>query len=431
MRGLLLILTGAVAAPGAAQQTDTLPPSVVQVSLEEAIRRAIDVQPAMVQARGDGANAGAQKRSAFGAFLPTVTVTSGAFRQNDSSIANGFRVAPGVFTYNSSLSANVDLFAGFRRLARYANANATQDAADAGLVNQQFQVTLQTKQEFYNALATEELVLVAAAQAKRAEQQLQISIQKLRAGSATRSDSLRSTVDYGNARIALLEARANLATAQANLGRQIGVDGAVRAAPDSALPLFPDTTALQQTAIERAPAVDEADARARVAAAALWDSRSQYWPTLNLGYRTSSQGINEPWSGFDRNRNLNTLTFSLSWTLFNGFQRELANTQAAVQRDVARANAAETRRRVSAQLTQQIAALGTSYAKISIATDNVAAATEDLRVQQERYRVGASTILDLLTSQANLTQAETALVQSRFDYLIARAQLEALVGRTL
>jgi len=54
-----------------------------------------------------------------------------------------------------------------------------------------------------------------------------------------------------------------------------------------------------------------------------------------------------------------------------------------------------------------------------------------MRVQQERYRVGASTILDLLTSQANLTQAETDLVQARFDYLIARAQLEALVGRTL
>ena len=35
---------------------------------------------------------------------------------------------------------------------------------------------------------------------------------------------MRSRVDYGNARIALLEAQANLATAQANLGRQIGLD---------------------------------------------------------------------------------------------------------------------------------------------------------------------------------------------------------------
>jgi outer membrane protein len=90
-----------------------------------------------------------------------------------------------------------------------------------------------------------------------------------------------------------------------------------------------------------------------------------------------------------------------------------------------------SRRQVNASLTQQIAALGTSYAQIEIAAANVAAATEDVRVQQERYRVGAGTILDLLTSQTSLTQAQTDLVQARFNYLIARAQLEALVGRSL
>ena len=78
---------------------------------------------------------------------------------------------------------------------------------------------------------------------------------------------------------------------------------------------------------------------------------------------------------------------------------------ANVQRDIAEAQAADTRRAVNAQLTQQIAALETAFQQIDIATVNVAAATEDLRVQQERYRVGAGTILDLLTSQANLTQA--------------------------
>jgi outer membrane protein TolC len=45
--------------------------------------------------------------------------------------------------------------------------------------------------------------------------------------------------------------------------------------------------------------------------------------------------------------------------------------------------------------------------------------------------VGAATILDLLTSQAALTTAEGNLVQARFDYLIARSQVEALVGHEL
>jgi outer membrane protein TolC len=86
---------------------------------------------------------------------------------------------------------------------------------------------------------------------------------------------------------------------------------------------------------------------------------------------------------------------------------------------------------ITAQLTQQLAALSTSFEQIGIARENMAAATEDLRVQNERYRVGAATILDLLTSQAALTQAQVNVVQTQFNYLIARAQLEATVGRTL
>src|SRR5574341_295326 len=356
MRWSIGILGIALAAPLAAQQ--------VEVTLTEAIQRALDVQPAMVQARGDGSNAGAQRRVAYGAFLPTIQLSSSKFRQNDSSIVNGLPIGPGTFTYNSSLSASLDLFAGFRRVARYANANATVNLADAGLVNQRFQVTLLTKQAFYDALAREELVRVQEAQVRRAEQQLQISIDKLHAGSATRSDSLRSTVDYGRARIALLQAQANLATAQANLGRQIGVDAQVRAVPDTGLPALLDTAALRGISIETAPAVAQADARERAAAASLWDNRSQFWPNLNVQLRTSSQGLTEPWNGFERNRNLNTLTFALTWTLFNGFQREQQVTAAAVARDVRRAEAAEARRKAGADLTEQLAVLATSYAQI-------------------------------------------------------------------
>ena len=59
------------------------------------------------------------------------------------------------------------------------------------------------------------------------------------------------------------------------------------------------------------------------------------------------------------------------------------------------------------------------------------AAQEDLRVQQERYRLGAATIVDVLTSQEALNQAEVDAVTARFDYVRARAQISALIGRTL
>ncbi len=426
MRWVIGILALVIATPAAAQQ--------IEVTLNEAIQRALQVQPAMVQARGDQRNAGAGRRVAFGSFIPSLTVDGSAQRSNRPIRPAGdtITIPAARYQYAGTLSARVDLFAGFKRIANLRSANATSDAATAGVVNERFQVTLLTKQAFYDAIATEELVRVAESQVRRAQQQLQISVDKLHAGSATRSDSLRSTVDYGNARIALLQAQANLATAQADLGRQIGVDQPVRAVPDSALPPPPDTIDLRAGTLEHAPQVEQADAQARAARAQVWSARSQYWPTLNVAYSNRRSGLSDPQLLFlTPYKETFSWTFGLSWPLFNGFEREQDQVSASVSRDFAEARAADTRRMVNAQFTQQMAALTTAYAQISIASDNLAAATEDLRVQNERYRVGAATILDLLTSQAALTQAQVNVVQTRFNYLIARAQVEAVVGRTL
>jgi outer membrane protein TolC len=404
----------------------------VEVSLNEAIQRALQVQPAMVQARGDVRDAGAGRRAAYGAFLPNLSISSDAQRNSTPRRDPSTDVLyPPGYTYSVGLSAALTQFNPLRRLAERNASAATLEAAEAGATNQRFDVTLRTKNAFYAALANEELVRVAESQVRRAQQQLQISVEKLRAGSATRSDSLRSRVDYGNARIAMLEAQANLATAQANLGRQIGLDQPVRAVGDTFLPALPDTATLRATALQTAPQVEQANARARAAGAQVTAARSQYLPSLTVSYSNNQNSLDPPWQGLGGYRETFNWRFGLSWPLFNGFVRERDQVNAATARDLARANAADARRGLNAQLTQQLAALTTTYEQISIARDNLAAATEDLRVQNERYRVGAATILDLLTSQAALTQAEVNVVQTRFNYLIARAQVEAVVGRTL
>jgi len=423
------ILAVVLAVPAAAQQA----PLHLEVTLKEAIQRALEVQPLMVSARGEVRSSGAALRASNGAFLPTIATNGSWGRRGGTTLNNSGQpvTTQTTISYSGGISAGIDLFTGFRRLADRRASAATRDAADAGLVDVRFRVILDTRGFFYAALATEELVRVAQSQVRRAQQQLQISVEKLRAGSATRSDSLRSTVDFGNARIALLEAQANLAAAQANLGRQIGVDQPVRAVPDSVLPPLPDTTALRVIAVNRAPRVEQADAQARAARARVAVSRQTYFPRITYSAGTSTFSSQPPWDHTTPYLKGWNVGVGVSWTLFNGFSRESQVVSASVLRDNAEASAADTRRAVTAQLAQQIAALTTAYEKIDIARANVAAATEDLRVQNERYRVGAATILDLLTSQAALTLAEQNLVQARFDYLIARAQLEALVGHEL
>src|SRR2546426_2588239 len=74
-----------------------------------------------------------------------------------------------LFPY-TTLFRSIDLFTGFKRLANYKNADATEDANDAGLANERYLVTAATAQLFYTALANDELVRVAQAQLQRAQE---------------------------------------------------------------------------------------------------------------------------------------------------------------------------------------------------------------------------------------------------------------------
>jgi outer membrane protein len=54
-----------------------------------------------------------------------------------------------------------------------------------------------------------------------------------------------------------------------------------------------------------------------------------------------------------------------------------------------------------------------------------------VRVQTERYRLGSIGIVELNAAQDALSRAETDAVSARFEYLRAKAQIEAILGRTL
>jgi outer membrane protein TolC len=428
---LLVLVTAVAGAP-------LLPAQERVITLAEAIRLAERTQPAVVQAESQVRTAVAQRRSAWGNFLPSLTASSSA---SDFFSAGASRIDPvtGQLTsggssnrsINTSLSASVDLFTGFRRGAELQAAKAGQTQADASLVDARFQQALTTTNQYFDALSAAQLVGVREASVRRAEEQLKVSVAKLHAGSATRSDSLRSLVTLGSTRLALIQAQTDLATAEANLARLVGEIGRVRALDDSSfhrIVAAVDTQSLRSEAEAGSPRIQTAVATAAVARANVRAAHSAYWPSLTLGANT---GWNASRTNDYAFLNQRQVSLQMSWSVFNRFDRELTIAQREASYDVAEANAGDQRRAVQAELTAQLAQLDAARSKIDITATSVAAATEDLRVQQERYRLGVATIVDVLTSQEALNQAEVDVVNARFDYLRAKAQLEALIGRTL
>jgi outer membrane protein len=428
-----ILLAGIIATPCLAQV-----PEQPAVTLAEAIRRAERVQPAVIRASADVRTAAAQRRNAWGAYLPRISASSSG---SDFFSEGPARIDPvtGELTsgnsstrsVSTSLSASLDLFTGFRRGAEMRAARATQTAAEASLIDTRFEQALTTTNQFLDALAAAQLLRVREASVRRAEEQLKTAVAKLRAGSATKSDSLRSLVTLGTARLDQITTQTELASAEANLARLIGEPGRVRAADDSAfyriMPVV-DTQAIRTEAESKSPRIQSAGANAAAARASARASRSAYWPSLTLAANTGWNGSRT--TDYDL-FNQRQLSLSLRWNLFDGFDRELTIVQRDAELDLAEATAADAQREVQAELTTRLAELDAARMRTEITQTSVAAATEDLRVQQQRYRLGASTIVDLLTSQEALNQAEVDVVNARFDYLRAKAQLEALIGRNL
>ncbi|HEY5941014.1 MAG TPA: TolC family protein, partial [Gemmatimonadales bacterium] len=224
------------------------------ITLTEAIRRSERVQPAMVRATADVRTAGAQRRNAWGAYLPRLSANSSAGDFFSEGPARVDPITGGLVSGNSknrsisaTLSGSLDLFTGFRRGAEMRAARAGEDAAAASLLDARFEQALTTTNQFLDALAADQLLRVREASVRRAEEQLKTAVAKLRAGSATRSDSLRSLVTLGNARLDQITTQTQLASAEANLARLIGEAGRVRAADDSSF--YRLTTAIDTQAI--------------------------------------------------------------------------------------------------------------------------------------------------------------------------------------
>ena len=168
-------------------------------------------------------------------------------------------------------------------------------------------------------------------------------------------DSLRSLVTLGTARLQLINAQADLAQAEANLGRLVGVTSRVHAADDSSyyqLVTIVDTSALRTELNSRSPQVQAAEANRTAAQATLSSARSAYWPILSLNgnYNYSGNGNNN--YTLLNNR---SLTLQLSWPLFNRFTRERNITTQQTNLDNATAQAEDAQRQVQAALTAQLA----------------------------------------------------------------------------
>ena len=399
------------------------------ITLDEAVRLAQQNAPSTIQARNALRSGDAAVKSAISQYIPNINLTGSAAKAGGTTFFQGalvpFKGDP--WSYAKGYSANLQRF-------NYRAAEAGVDAASANEVNARYSIALNVKQQYYQILAARESEAAANRQYEQADQNLKFAVAKVVAGTATRSDSLRAAITVANARLAILTAQNNLRAANASLTRLIASSVQVTAVPSDTSELGRidlDSASLAKLA-DQGPTVRQASAALVAANASRTAAKTPYLPTLTSSYSFNDNNSNDrfTWGGGPSSTSTN-LRFTFAYPIFNNYAREQALTIANVAADNAEANYRDLKLGQQQQLVQLLGTFHLAEERVKVQLVTIQSAEEDLRVQQQRYALGAATQLDILTSQSTLDNARAALIQARFDARTAKAQIEALVGRDL
>lgn len=423
---LIPVVAGAQGGPDAARP----------ITLDEAVRFARQNAPATTQARGALRVGRLSVTNALSQFLPSLGLSASARNSSGATFFQGALVPykGDPWSYSKGYGANLTLFDGGQRWFTYKAAQSAQAANAENEILQQFNVALNVKQQYYSVLAARESESAAARQLEQAEQQLRVTSARVRAGAAMRSDSLRSAIAVGSAKLAIINAQNSLRVSNATLTRLVASPSEVTAvaADTSEVPRIDvDSSALVSLA-DNGPAVRQASAAFEASRGARRATLTSYLPFVSFSYGSSTSKTSPTfdWGGGPASKSIG-YSFSLNYTIFNNFGRELNLMNATVNEENAQTSLRDARLAARENLAQYLGAYRTAAQTIELQLLQIAAAEEDLRAQQSRYAVGASALLDVLTSQSALDNARTALISARLQARTAKAQLEALVGREL
>ncbi len=493
MRLLLLALAAGLAAPCALAAQEQSSPAVPPVlTLVEAVAIARQNNPGYRTAMNARRNASAQVRAAYGAFMPNVNTSfSGDFREGRQQFFGGVGFGSTNDQLNSSgnINANMQLSMASLNDLRAQRSNADAVESEISAAEQQLRANVTT--QFLAVLQAEARSVLQDTLLATTRAQLQLAEARLTVGSGTQLDVQRAQVANGQQRVAALNATNQAEIEKLRLFQLMGIEGSAGTRLSADLPLELPEISIDQLldqARRANPTLEASRERELAARRGVSAARSQYIPTLSLnagvsgftqrftdvnalieaqssgvvGQRASCVRTEEVRDAlglpnnlaqcalidfgpgqealirdeqsrypFDFTRNPYSVSATVSLPVFNGFRREQQIEAASVQRR----NAENTRRqeelRVSADVTAAYLTLTAQRQAVELQEENAVTARTALSLAEERYRVGAINLVELIQARTDFERAETDRISAIYDFQRAFTSLEAAIGRPL
>ena len=492
MRYLLLIglIAGAAQASAQSAPADTTAPATL--TLDQAIELARRNNPALQQIQNNRIGARAAVRSAYGALLPSADASLSVQRQQGGEqIFSGATLGASSDVNQSNYQIGLSYRLNSATLITPSLQRANRDAVEADITGATEILRSNVAQQYLSTLQSEENADLQDSLVVASQQELILAQAREIVGSGTQLDVSRAEVALGLQKVQALKARNQVEIEKLRLFQLMGTPQPANVKLVSKFPVRPMPLSLQDliaSARRDNPSVLALRSREHVADLNVRREKGEYSPTLSLstgiggytyGYTNSNFPVQQAAAQLEASKascirteevraalNLSnqladctamaftdaqaaairqsnskfpfnftksprSFTAMLSLPLFDGFAREQRLQEAMASRSDARYEVRSKELALTADVTAAYLTLVTAEKTVALQEQNAEKAKQELKLVQDRYRIGATTFVDLTEARATYERAESDRINAIYDYHKAFAALESAVGHPL
>jgi len=418
------------------------------LTVDEAVKIALRKSTDVINSGAGIRSAKGGVYSAYGSLVPNLSL--GLSRQESRTydpVTTSYDASAGQFlTFHlpnqssSSTTPSISSSWGIVNLSSWAGLGAARQSLKASRMQDQStrnDVALATRRQFYTVVSAVKLAEVATGALKRSRDDERRVRAMFEVGSVSKSDLLKAQVATAQAELDSITARNQIVVQRNVLAVQMGVAESDLGEVDTLLTATAQTydeAAVFAEASKNRPDLLAADASVRSARSAHAAARLARLPYVTMsGQATFNSKSTRKVDGLagslpsSTDRTLGA-EVSVNWDVFNlaGVDARIASARANLDR--AQATYDALRRNLSSEVNQTLLTYNESIAQNEVAQRGLESATENLKLTQEKYNVGSSTILELIDAQVQMQTAQSNVVKALAGIRVAEAQINRVRG---
>jgi outer membrane protein TolC len=423
----------------AAQSTTT-----DSLTLPLAVEIALRTNP-LTRATASGREiADAQVAGARAARLPQVQLSETVTNGNNPVFVFGSLLEQGRFTqqnFNLPLLNNPDPLTNFRfsvtvkaplfdqrqTATRVQRAQLGQKQADAQTNQVEQQIRFETLRAFYGLLLAQAKKEITDESVKLAEADVKLSRDRVEAGTSVVSDLLAAEVQLAESYQQVIQTDGDIITAEAALNTALGLPiSSPQKITGQLIEKKFDVVGQEELirlAIEHRPDLSRAGLAARSGEVQVHGARNEYLPRVDVFANFGASRNNFVSGSSDY-----LVGASVTFNLFDaGRSARIAEARAAASL------AASQQEHLANQIRFEVVRAYQQYVsareRLKVAERIINQAGEALRIVQDRYQEGLTTITEVLRAETTLTRARLNVLTVRHDYYVGYASVMLTTGR--